>query len=461
VDPVIERFLRAELDERLTMAADETYAVALTDLLGADGLADYRRLAATVGPGHLAGGTPTNLIFLPGVMGSLLASAGLGGIWWLDVRGLKHLGDLRLSADGTGDHDPRARVEPVGVMSDYEAFLAATYETGDFGHRAVAYDWRRPLRDSAERVRDAIVRAHEESGGPVHVVAHSMGGLLARTTLMSYPGLWPLLGRVVFIGTPHHGAPAIAGYLKNHLWGAEAIALLGRYLDRAAFRSLRGVLDLMPSPADVYPGAGDTGHPCANFDLYDADAWKLGLAGDERAGLQSALDDTARLHRDLHSWHRGLDPDQRERMAVIAGVGRRTLFRLGYRQGFGARWRHMDRVTRREPGSPHREGDGRVPLASAALEGVEVRYVEGEHGKLPGIPAVHQDVFRFLRGEPMRLPRTPLEALDRPHLADDMGSAGDDPGYLDLTDVDELSLDALDEAVSSGRYPAFNRVRIL
>jgi pimeloyl-ACP methyl ester carboxylesterase len=461
MDPVIERFLRAELAERLSMAADETYTAALLDLLGDDGLAEYRRIAATVGPGHLAGGTPTNLIFLPGVMGSLLASAGLGGIWWLDVRGLKHLGDLRLSADGTEDHDPRARVEPVGVMSDYEAFLAATYETGEFGHRAVAYDWRRPLRASAERVRDAIVRAHQESGGPVHVVAHSMGGLLARTTLMSYPDLWPLLGRVVFIGTPHHGAPAIAGYLKNHLWGAEAIALLGRYLDRAAFRSLRGVLNLMPAPADVYPGAGDAGHPCANFDLYDAAAWRLQLTDDERADLQSALDETAQLHRDLHAWHRSLDPDLRERMAVIAGVGRKTLFRLGYRQGFGALWRHMDRVTRREPGSPHREGDGRVPLASAALEGVEVRYVQGEHGKLPGVPAVHQDVFRFLRGEPMRLPRSAADALDGSHLADDFGADDEDPGYLDLSDVDEPALDALDEAVTTGKYPAFNRVRIL
>ena len=105
---------------------------------------------------------------------------------------------------------------------------------------------------------------------------------------------------MAFIGTPHYGSPAIAGYLKNHLWGFESLALLGRYPDRSAFRSMRGVLNLMPAPEDVYPGAAPNAHPCANFDLYDADAWRLDLNPGERAALQAALDDTARLHRDLH-----------------------------------------------------------------------------------------------------------------------------------------------------------------
>jgi pimeloyl-ACP methyl ester carboxylesterase len=509
VEPITERFLRAGLAERLAMVDDSANAAALTGYLGADGFAEYRQLAAEAGPGHLAGGPPTNLIFLPGVMGSVLGSAGLGGIWWLDVLNRKHIGDLRLSPGDDTDHDPRARIEAVGVMSTYEGFLAAGHETGDFGHLALAYDWRKSLPASAERVRDAVLSAYDSSGGPVHIVAHSMGGLLARTTLMTYPELWSRIGRVVFIGTPHYGSPAIAGYLKNHLWGAEPLALLGRYLDRPAFRSLRGVLNLMPAPADVYPGGTEGRHPCAGFDMYDAAAWRLDLDSPSQQALQSALDGTARLHRDLHAWHGRLDPDQRDRMAIIAGLGRKTLFRLAYRRaGFGTLWRHMDRVTAREPGNIHRDGDGRVPLASATLDGVEIRYIEGEHGRLPTIPAVYQDVFRFLRGQPMHLPRTPAEALDRSHLAgppDDtvtpaLSSAGiappppariappppagiappppaagvatppsapgiassdEDPGYLDLDDVDEKAVDTLDAAVAAGELPAFARVRIL
>jgi len=42
-----------------------------------------------------------------------------------------------------------------------------------------------------------------------------------------------------------------------------------------------------------------------------------------------------------------------------------------------------------------------------ALGGVEVRFVEAEHGRMPTVPSVYQDVFRFLRGRPMQLARTP------------------------------------------------------
>jgi hypothetical protein len=84
------------------------------------------------------------------------------------------------------------------------------------------------------------------------------------------------------------------------------------------------VLNLMPAPADVYPTAAGGAHPCANFDLYDAAAWKLDLPPPEHEALQSALDDTAAPHRDLHHWHADLDPDLRERMAIIA---RRTAVR--------------------------------------------------------------------------------------------------------------------------------------
>jgi pimeloyl-ACP methyl ester carboxylesterase len=473
VPSVVERFLSADLAERLAMAADDPSAAILREYLGGDALAEYQRLAAQFDSSHLAGNEPANLIFLPGVMGSSLNSAGLGGIWWLDVLNRRHICDLRLSADGGSDYDPRARIEPVGLMGAYEGFLAATYASGEFAHLALPYDWRRPLRSSAGRLRDAIVGASDGSGGPVHIVAHSMGGLLARLALMTYPELWERIGRVVFIGTPHYGSPAIAGYLKNHLWGFESLALLGRYLDRSAFRSLRGVLNLMPAPEDVYPGAAPGAHPCANFDLYDAGAWQLDIDPGERAGLQAALDDTACMYRDLQAWHDYLDAELRERMAVIAGVGQRTLFRLAYQAGWGPHWRHMDRVTRREPGNVHREGDGRVPLASAALSGVQIRYVDAEHGRMPTVPAVYQDVFRFLRGQPMQLGRSPEEALDRSHLSDDTDSTtpvlaanaappvGDDPGYLNMTQIEDAALDTLDAALAAGQFPEFTRVRIL
>src|SRR4051794_15263707 len=152
-------------------------------------------------------------------MGSVLVSRGLGGVWWLDVRSRHHINDLRLSDDGLHDADRRADVAAANVDLTYEDFLLAVHADDAFRHLAFPYDWRKPLSVSGRTLAAEVDKAWEASGGrPVHLVAHSMGGLVVRVALMRQPRLWRQVGRVVFIGTPHYGSPAIAGYLKNHLW---------------------------------------------------------------------------------------------------------------------------------------------------------------------------------------------------------------------------------------------------
>jgi hypothetical protein len=326
-------------------------------------------------------------------------------------------------------------------------------------------------------------------GKKIHFVAHSMGGLMVRTALMQHGSeLWPKLDRIVFIGTPHYGAAAIAGYLKNHLWGFEVMALLGQYLSRDTLRSLWGVLGMLPAQRGIYPGTRPDDpspwrsedlhdpyiHPCANFDLYNADTWKLELDAAAQHNLQRVLDGTAELHRRLYESHCNLDQEQRDRMVVIAGVGYQTLFRLAYKPGFLGIWEKTEKIFNRVQNDPHREGDGRVPLASALLENVgESRYVLGVHGGLPNIPAVYEDVFRCLRGEPMQLPKTLAGALST-HLGGDTASvapnldgtaaaatAGDDPGLWQLDDLQPSRIAELKELLESDKLPAFGRLRLM
>jgi pimeloyl-ACP methyl ester carboxylesterase len=479
-DDAYLRFARATIDGRFRLLSDPATADELQSRLGADVVAEYRSLAAS-GPGQDAvlGDRPPNLIFVPGVMGSLLASQGLSGVWWIDLRELRRLDSLGLDTDGTRDAVPGADITAIGVEHSYAAFLQAAWERDDFGHRTYPYDWRKPIPEVTAGLRDAVRAAHAANGGePVHLIAHSMGGLVIRATLMRHPDLWDLVGRIVFIATPHYGSPAIAGYLKNHLWGFDFLVVLGRLLSRQTFRSLWGVLDLLPAPAGVYPGTREdpdpARHPCANFDLYDAAAYELRLGPAEQARLQSALDAAAAFHRDLRQWHRGLPQDRRDRMAVIAGVGYRTLFRLAYKKHFGVAWEYMDRVTSRQPGDPNREGDGRVPLASAELEDTgTIRYVAGKHGDLPSIPAVWSDAFSWLAGSRLNLPQTPQAALSA-RLDGDTIPAGtallavhgpaqapDDPGYLEVTSPGEAALTEIEEALAAGELPEFTRVRLL
>jgi len=75
--------------------------------------------------------------------------------------------------------------------------------------------------------------------------------------------LWPVVGKIVFIATPHYGSTSIAGYLKNHLWGWEELAVVGAFLSRETFRSLWGPLSLLPAPPGIYPGTRNgEAYPC-------------------------------------------------------------------------------------------------------------------------------------------------------------------------------------------------------
>jgi pimeloyl-ACP methyl ester carboxylesterase len=425
--------------------------------------------------GHLAITRDTNMLFLPGIMGSSLGSEELGGIWWLDPTNPTAINKLGLSADGLTDAEPGSEIVPLTTDHRYTGFLAACRDESALSHDRLPYDWRKSLRLSADAVRERIVAIQKRNGlQSVHVVAHSMGGALIRVALMLHGDeLWPRVGRIVFLGTPHYGSPAIGGYLKNHFWGFNMMVVLAKLLERSTFRSMRGALGLLPAPIGVYPGTRNgEEHPCANFDLYDASAWHLDLDADETGRLQSVLDDAAQLHRELYESHNQLPQERRDRMAVIAGVGYDTLFRLEYGKRL-YRWEHMKKITKQDQWNPDRLGDGRVPLPSATLEHIgETRYVHGVHGSLPNIPAVYRDAFRWLKGEPMALPTTPVGALSRhlstsedesrtPTLDGSILATHDNPGYLDLAPVTDEQATRLVEQVEHGQSPEFRSISIL
>ena len=481
---ITDTFLEADTLQRLAMALDDANHDELSRLLGEKAYEELRALAKRRHDGaHLAGGGPKNMIFVPGIMGTLLMNRSLAGIWWIDVRTRDFIDRLGLSPDGTKDADNLENVAPVTADTTYTPFLSAALAEPGINHEIFPYDWRKSLLQSTSAFRDLVVKLHDGNGNtPIYVVAHSMGGLVVRAALMQHgDALWPRIGKIVFIGTPHYGATAIAGYLKNHLWGFELMALLGLYLTRATLRSLWGVINLLPAPRGIYPGTR-TGavnwnsgapddpyiHPCANFDLYQADAWKLDLDAAATANLQRILDATAEFYRRMYQAHRDLVQAQRNKMLVIAGVGIKTLFRLAYEPGFLGIWEKTTKIFDRVLDNPHREGDGRVPLASALLENVgAVRYVRGTHGELTNIPAVYNDVFRYLKNGTMQLPDTVAGALsghlagptvsEAPHLD---GSAATDDLWA-IEEISEARAAELKEMLEADALPNFARLHLL
>jgi pimeloyl-ACP methyl ester carboxylesterase len=482
-------FLLGNTVQRVRLAQDPKNAPALKQLLGEAAFTEFARLTRRLEGQHLSSRHTTNLIFVPGVMGSLLLSRSLGGVWWIDARTRQHLNDLRLTPDGRQDANPEHSVAAFSTDPSYEPFLTAILAREDFGHETFPYDWRKAFSSNTAELRDLINKTWEGNGHePVHIVAHSMGGLMVRATLSEYgEELWPKLDRIVFIATPHYGAAAIAGYLKNHFWGFELMVLLGLFFSRETFRSLWGVLSMLPAPAGVYPGtrSGDADgwggdgqepyvHPCSNFDMYKASEWELDLTSEQGEALQTILNSVSEFHRKMFLSHEALDQGKRDRMAVIAGVGYKTLFRLANEPRFFGRWDKMVKTTDRMPGNRHREGDGRVPVASAALENVQIGFVRGVHGDLPNIPLVYKSVFLFLNEGRLLLPDSPQGALSE-HLDAEEGESeapalnspvarnpfSDDPGWWNPSHPTEARLNELKIELENDALPDFRKLRLL
>ncbi len=86
------------------------------------------------------------------------------------------------------------------------------------------------LHTSLAEVRQKLADCLRSFGGVVHIVAHSLGGLIALDTLEQEPGLPP--GRVVLLGAPVQGSRAASAIAKwsigPQLLGPLALAELAR-----------------------------------------------------------------------------------------------------------------------------------------------------------------------------------------------------------------------------------------
>jgi len=85
----------------------------------------------------------------------------------------------------------------------------AQFNVRQFSYPSVTRD----LRANAQRLHEFLNTIDDEQ---IHMVAHSLGGLLIRRLLYEFPGQKP--GRIVTLGTPHLGS-FVARQLNKHFFG--------------------------------------------------------------------------------------------------------------------------------------------------------------------------------------------------------------------------------------------------
>jgi pimeloyl-ACP methyl ester carboxylesterase len=332
-----------------------------------------------------------NVVVIPGIMGSELISVDRGGAQdriWVQVYRLitGRLDRLRLNEAGLAEHNPDYDVRATGILKRYYGELLLSLSE-NWRVRTFWYDWRKDLNVSADGLNAQLSGWFDDA--PVHIVAHSMGGLVARTFMMRHEDRWNKMsvgdgrsvGRLIMLGTPNHGSYAIPQAITGIATMVKRLAMLDLTHNTTellqVLNSFVGSYQMLPSHLRV----------SGIHRLYEAETYRGWGAS------QSRLDKAKKHHEDLQS---AVAP---ERMLYVAGRDQATFGGIN----------DLDNLGKLEAYDVTTRGDGTVPHELGLLDDVETYYVEEEHGNLTSNPRILSALDELLTtGETTQLDRQPF-----------------------------------------------------
>ena len=352
----------------------------LTAIFGA---ADYTLLTALARAAQNARLRHAEPVYiLPGIMGTQLGALRAAGapadLLWLDPQDVIGGALTRLRLPAT------AGLVSLGAIPFSYLALQLRLRAGGFNVVMHDYDWRQSLEELATAFA-ARLRADAAPG--ILIVAHSMGGLIARHAMQD-PAL-VRVRRLITLGTPHRGSFGAVQAIRGTYPVVRRLAALDRHHD-ADFLAAQ-VFSTFPSIHQLLPAPGLD----PSIDLLVMDNWPTTGPRPDPDLLAAARAFVATL----------TEPDAR--CIAISGTHQRTV--VGLRLAAGEfHYRVGD------------AGDGTVPLASAQLAHGDNYYVRCEHSALPRSAAVGHALVELLRhGRTTRLAATPGRPLGREVMVSD------------------------------------------
>ncbi len=317
-------------------------------------------------------------ILLPGVMGSQLSVAQKR--IWLEVLPLVQ-GDLEKLKYG----QPNIKAEDVltSTYADFIQFIGRSHELKKF-----PYDWRHSVLHNADLLAQEITQLLpqlESSKRPLRILAHSMGGLVARAMLAQHPELWARLQklggfRLIMFGTPNFGSyQSVLMQLGRHQvcnWLALADLAHNKAEVQAIIASFKGSTEMLPMSTERY----DFMHPSSwqGLHQFDGEGWQV-----------PSSDDLALAHHTREVLLRApIDP---KTMIYVAGWAQETPSEIVLNRETTL----LGSVCHKLRFYSTRRGDGTVVWDKGLLPGIPTYYVEqAEHDKLlsyaPVFPAYQE-----------------------------------------------------------------------
>lgn len=364
------------------------------------------------------------VIFIPGIGGSEIKATqdiiwskedGHGGTYshaygkdekiWVNSQEAAKLGDddyfdvLRLKSDGKiseADLSLTGSLTEFGYLDIDLFFQSLGYEKGR-NFFVYPYDWRKDIRETKESLDNLIETAKQQSGiQKVNIVAHSMGGLVARNYIADTEKAQKV-NKLINLGVPHLGAVKA---LKAYIYGVSVskrifwIFSLGIASSEVKdlFSNFPSALELLPNKEYFnFYNNSDSLHPFPFIDNRDVDGNKetgtLNFAQTKK--LLENLGVNMSVFNDAEQFHDFLTPNLSQNNNVklyqVVGSGFPTLGQI--KEDWLIRW-PVKFFPRYE--ETYINGDDTVPLYSASLKSnsldlsaeAKTYYLEQNHGDL-------------------------------------------------------------------------------
>lgn len=335
------------------------------------------------------------VIIVPGIMGSTISQN--GDNVWVDMRKMNDGGiakNLNISA---------TNIEASGVIEKYYNNLAE-HLLEQYDVITMEFDWRKSLKDAAKILKDKIEAVLKIQNIKVHVIAHSMGGLLVRQLMMNYPDVWSRFNqnesnKFIMLGTPWLGSYLIMEVLTGDSSRVKQLAAIDFKNNRAdllkIFWKYPGIFELMPIEEDTDSPIGDL----KNRDFWDANFWK-GL--DKEADLKDmpnpdtntkSLTGFKDYRKEVQDYLKTLEDKTFKNIYYICGQADKTVFDYTLQNRFLSR---KQKLVYKATSF----GDGSVTWASGIpkqlLGSNRLYYSQISHGDLANDPEIFQGISEIL-----------------------------------------------------------------
>ncbi len=349
------------------------------------------------------------VIIVPGITGTRLLEDG-DELWPRQLSLLlspfdTYLNNLKLLANG--DPDPGYNITIGDIIRDapgsdiFEGLIAELtaqgYQEG-VDLFVFPYDWRLSNSINAPRLGELIDRALVQTGKEkVDIVAHSMGGILAKEYVAGFGK--NQLDQLIFVGTPHLGAPkAYKALMHGDDMGIKLyfVSLLSQLRIKSISQNMSSIYELLPSRQYIAQhGSYVKDEAGVYLDDTRTDRW---LSYDEtqdfmvQEGRNSALFASAER---IHERTDGVDLAG-IRTTNIVGCGTGAIASIAITRGWSFKPLGIPLVNDISIG--YAIGDGTVPVASAKLDAGGSQYFSsvGTHGTLPSVPQIRAGIASIL-----------------------------------------------------------------